>query len=72
MITWRLSKGGELLGEYGAESEAIEAREALCGLNQRDDYLIASFSQIDPFFTSKVKTKDHGRQCSIKIFGQWT
>ena len=72
MTTWRLSKDGELLGEYDSEFEAIEAREALCGLNQRDDYLIASFSQIDPYFTSKTKVKDHGRKCSIKIFGQWT
>ena len=72
MTTWRLSKGGELLGEYGSESEAIEAREALCGLNQRGDYLIASFSQIDPYFTSKVKSKESERRCSIKIFGRWT
>ncbi len=47
MITWRLSKGGELLGEYDSEAEAVEAREALCGLNQRDDYLICSFRQIE-------------------------
>ena len=29
-------------------------------------------SNVDPFFTSKTKVKDHGRKCSIKIFGQWT
>ena len=29
-------------------------------------------SHLDDFFTSKTKVKDHGRKCSIKIFGQWT
>jgi len=29
-------------------------------------------SKVDPYFTSKTKEKDHGRKCSIKIFGQWT
>jgi hypothetical protein len=40
MKIWRLSKNGELIEAYTSLEDAIEAREALCGLNQRDDYLI--------------------------------
>ncbi len=44
--TWRLSKNGVLIGEFGSEEDAIEIREALCGINQRDDFLIVSMGQI--------------------------
>ena len=29
-------------------------------------------SKIDDYFTSKTKVKDHGRKCSIKLYGKWT
>ncbi len=38
--TWRLSKHGKIIGYYNSESEAIETREVLCGINQRDDFFI--------------------------------
>ncbi len=44
-ITWRLSRG-ETFWDFDTESEAIAAREAFCGINQRDDYLIVSFQQL--------------------------
>jgi hypothetical protein len=38
---WQLwNADGKLIGEFATEEAAIENREALCGLNQRDDYKI--------------------------------
>ncbi len=37
---WRLCLKGVILGEYSSELDALEAREAMCGINYRDDYVI--------------------------------